>query len=379
MDFANGIIDSIFKGKYKNVIIPEMMLQTAQKLWQAVRSEWGADNTTYTSDKAKWLNRTHNNIYAFSAAKSYTQLVELRNAVFDTDGKTKSYTQFRESAKTILDKYNELYLETEYEAVKRSTIMGRKWLDIERNKDIYPYLKYVTAGDERVRQSHRKLEGVTLPVDSAFWKQYYPPNGWLCRCSVKQLSEAHDLSDEKASMKQAATDTPDYWRKNVGTTDIFEENNTAYFKDFPKKQLDAQKSYGMKALKDIYQRTDLENLPERFEKIEAFEEWTKNVQNLTDYDGLPLRTTEKLFEKTKNKNRWQDARVLTDTINTPNEVWQTEQHGTNNEVFRVYLKFYKDKPVIVLASLEGEIQSFYRWDKDLSGFEQFRKGILQKK
>jgi SPP1 gp7 family putative phage head morphogenesis protein len=49
--------------------------------------------------------------------------------------------------------------------------------------------KYVTTGDERVRPEHAVLEGVTLPKDDPFWKRYYPPNGWSCRCQVIPVFE----------------------------------------------------------------------------------------------------------------------------------------------------------------------------------------------
>lgn len=44
--------------------------------------------------------------------------------------------------------------------------------------------KYVTAGDDRVRLTHAILDGVTLPKDNPFWQQFYPPNGYNCRCQA---------------------------------------------------------------------------------------------------------------------------------------------------------------------------------------------------
>lgn len=44
--------------------------------------------------------------------------------------------------------------------------------------------KYVTVGDDRVRPEHQKLDGVTLPKEDPFWLNFWPPNGWNCRCQV---------------------------------------------------------------------------------------------------------------------------------------------------------------------------------------------------
>lgn len=34
------------------------------------------------------------------------------------------------------------------------------------------------------RPEHQRLNGLTLPAGHAFWKRYYPPNGWGCQCYV---------------------------------------------------------------------------------------------------------------------------------------------------------------------------------------------------
>lgn len=65
-----------------------------------------------------------------------------------------------------------------------------QWETIEETKEAFPYLEYADTGDERVRDSHRALDGIVLPVDHPFWDTNYPPNDWGCRCDVIQRSEA---------------------------------------------------------------------------------------------------------------------------------------------------------------------------------------------
>ena len=57
--------------------------------------------------------------------------------------------------------------------------MAARWQDIEAKKDRY-HLQYRTAGDDRVREEHAALHGITLPPDDPFWVSYFPPNGWRC-------------------------------------------------------------------------------------------------------------------------------------------------------------------------------------------------------
>lgn len=49
--------------------------------------------------------------------------------------------------------------------------------------------RYVTMGDDRVRESHAKLEGLVRAKDDPIWDSIWPPNGWNCRCQVVAITE----------------------------------------------------------------------------------------------------------------------------------------------------------------------------------------------
>lgn len=52
-----------------------------------------------------------------------------------------------------------------------------------------PYARYVTAGDNRVRENHRALHGQVFRVGSEEHAYYAPPLGYRCRCSMTTLSQ----------------------------------------------------------------------------------------------------------------------------------------------------------------------------------------------
>lgn len=57
------------------------------------------------------------------------------------------------------------------------------------NQESQPYLMYASIKDGLVRPSHKALDGTVKRIDDPFWKHFYPPNGWGCRCYVIALSE----------------------------------------------------------------------------------------------------------------------------------------------------------------------------------------------
>lgn len=79
-----------------------------------------------------------------------------------------------------------------FETNLRTAYAAGKWAQIQATKGEFPMLRYVAVLDERTRPQHRAWHGTILPVDHAFWRTHFPPNGWGCRCTVQQVN-ARDL------------------------------------------------------------------------------------------------------------------------------------------------------------------------------------------
>jgi len=80
-------------------------------------------------------------------------------------------------------------LELIFRTNMQSAYAAGQWQQIQANKATMPYLQYNAVDDLRTRDEHRALNNKVYPVDHPFWRYYYPPNGWNCRCSVIQLSQ----------------------------------------------------------------------------------------------------------------------------------------------------------------------------------------------
>ena len=77
---------------------------------------------------------------------------------------------------------------TIYRANLRSARAAGQWERIERTKDALPWLEYRLGPSEVHRPDHAALEGTILAADDPFWATHLPPNGWGCKCWVRQLS-----------------------------------------------------------------------------------------------------------------------------------------------------------------------------------------------
>ncbi len=127
------------------------------------------------------------NIYIFSGAKTYQDVRSLTDLLLDPELKSNFY-KFKEKALEIYKDYNEAYLQAEYQTALASSRMAAEWNRIVADADLFPLLEYDTVGDSRVRPTHAALDKICRPVFDKFWTTYYPPNGWRCRCSVRQIT-----------------------------------------------------------------------------------------------------------------------------------------------------------------------------------------------
>ena len=127
--------------------------------------------------------------YIFSGMKTFHELNEAFPSLLDSNGNRKTFEAFLNDVRKIDKTYNSNYLRAEYNFVQSSAEMAAKWERFSEDGDRYN-LQYRTANDGKVRPEHAALNGVTLPPSDPFWEEYYPPNGWNCRCTVVQVRKS---------------------------------------------------------------------------------------------------------------------------------------------------------------------------------------------
>nr|DAS82399.1 MAG TPA: minor capsid component [Caudoviricetes sp.] len=150
-------------------------------------------------------------LHTFAGFKTYHHLQEVAGRSRNADGTLKSWQEFVADTAKIDDKYNKTWLKAEYAFVQASAQMAAKWERFAQWGDAYDLL-YKTAGDEKVRADHARLNGMCLPFSDPAWDTCFPPNGWGCRCDVIQVipgthprsqsEEVVDIMEEMTPGKQ---------------------------------------------------------------------------------------------------------------------------------------------------------------------------------
>lgn len=105
------------------------------------------------------------------------------------------------------------FFPTPAQASRRAELLVRHWAGMARNaawyrtldrqRTAYPYWKYVTFGDNRVRATHEALDKKIIPASSPFWDTHFPPWAPMCRCMVVPVSQ-----DEYDRIKAAEQKLP---------------------------------------------------------------------------------------------------------------------------------------------------------------------------
>lgn len=283
-------------------------------------------------------------------------------------------------------------LHTIYHTNMRSAYAAGHWQRIQRTKKTRPYLRYVAVLDNNTRDQHREWHGIVLPVDHPFWAQFYPPNGWGCRCTVQQLSErdlkryGYEITSDGMLPKGNKTftnkRTGEVTRVPEGIDPGFSFNigqarmkaltpplidkpiqnvpfvgNPARVDLPPVRQLN----------KDVLYRDGLEN--EQY--VEKFlKEFSDNGESSIFYDvlGEPVIISDSLFKtasgrlKLHREMRYKYLGVLAKTIKDPDEIWYVwEEYPKGRKTLR--------KKYLARWNVEGEAANgFVLFDTSADGW-----------
>jgi SPP1 gp7 family putative phage head morphogenesis protein len=174
----------------------------------------------FGSPDYKMYEAIGDNVYIFSAAKTFQQTMAMSNEIVK-DGQLRTFAEFKEAAGPIFQDFNENYLHAEYATAITGASSAKKWAKAQREKKTFPYLVWRTSGDETVCPICGPMDGFTAKADSGEWHKAFPPLHFRCNCMVDQVDQEEiddPDSDEEVSTPEEVREINAHLQKNVDKT-----------------------------------------------------------------------------------------------------------------------------------------------------------------
>lgn len=227
--YIADLIDGIYSGKYTTLDLPSSLyFAIAQYLKKGLYKGFGGDINDFSGKDLDLIKELRDNIYMFSAAKTYNEVRDMSELLTDGDN-VRPFNEFKAEAMKIYGQYNEDWLKAEYNTAIASGTMAKQWSVIESTKDVLPNLRYSTT--EVACPICTELDGTVAPVDDDFWNTFYPPNHYNCMCIVLQEDSDVAVTEDKPD---TSDEMDDVFKMNVGKEKVVFSDEHPYFTTAPK-------------------------------------------------------------------------------------------------------------------------------------------------
>lgn len=153
----------------------KMVLESTRSMMRSIEEEVSG------SDAAKRLAGYELNVFTHNSLKNYRFLSEAKQAAEQLKG-----AELKQWLKVHNDIYYKNYHSTELQAAVQITRAKEQWAEIEEMSDVLPWLTFHAIRDERTRDSHAALDGLTYRANDPIWQKIFPPLDYNCRCFVTQ-------------------------------------------------------------------------------------------------------------------------------------------------------------------------------------------------
>lgn len=250
----NELAQAIHDGRLTDGWVdPQLMQWTADQLFAGVMGGMQVvDDEPQGEQLRSFMQR---NVMVFSGFKTHHMLRKATDQLLNKDGEPVPFSVFKKRILAIDKEYNVRYLKAEYAHAVASGQMAERWQDIERDAELFPFLSFDTAGDDRVRTAHARLDGIKKRVEDPFWDSHMPPLDWGCRCDVNQHADGPASNTDPALLPVV----PEMFRNNVGKTGVVFPKSHPFYK--APKAVKAEVDAAVNAAMGTYGTQDWQDVP----------------------------------------------------------------------------------------------------------------------
>lgn len=240
------LLAGIYDGSITEYDLPESLyLQFAEILKKAVYKGYGGALKDFEPGGTDYelLAELRENVYMFSAAKTFQEVKEISSLLVGDNGELRSAQEFNELGRATYELWNDVWGETE-----RNTAIGQaqnavKWNQIEAEKTVLKVLRYTTT--ENACDICSPLEGFTAPVDDPAWDAIAPMNHFGCLCVLEQLEEGETTKNHSAIVEDTIGKMNPTFIMNPGKDKVIFSDAHPYFDVAKKDKGFAEKNFGL--------------------------------------------------------------------------------------------------------------------------------------
>lgn len=186
-------------------------------------AEKGFGKISYKHPDYEFLQEVKYNNAVFAAFKTHRQQNDLFAQLCGSDGTPKPFAEFKKDTETIIGNYNINWLQTEHTtAIKRARIAVQS-KQFEREKHIYPNLKWLPSMAAVPRESHKPFYNRVWVQGDVFWKSHRPGDEWGCLCGLTSTDEP--VTGGKISTKDMPAASPGLDNNPVDDGCLFSETH----------------------------------------------------------------------------------------------------------------------------------------------------------
>ena len=161
----------------------------------------------------------HNNAFMIAGAVKTDLLADMRSIVDRAIAEGKSLSWFQKEFKHLVKKHGWDHTGTAawraniiYDTNMRQSYNAGRYQQLQT----FPYWRYKHGDSRYPRPHHQSKNGLILPKDDPFWKEWFPQNGWGCRCKVFGENDATLRVKNLPVSNAPAIDTKEWIDKATG-------------------------------------------------------------------------------------------------------------------------------------------------------------------
>lgn len=305
----------------------------SRKAQSTIKIKWDWDTRSIIA-----VNQFRNSSYIVSGVRTraaLSVLLELAEAVVDDGG---SFADFMARAEVAgFTPKNPHHWLTEFETAKVATRAAGQWHEFQETADLFPYLQYLTMGDDLVRDEHRVLHGVIAEVGDEFWQFNYPPNGWNCRCYAEQLTRSEAEGSPGFTRDKPGYVPPEGFRRNVGedgqlpggAEERYDEFSQGPERDLFSFQPGEGKLIKMQAEDGVAAQIDVMGYPVMMGEFAEYAETVSAPSEIWQGKGVTH-----YIRRDGEKVTWLQAKA--GRVESAKLIWKDEYHNEGREGFQEY-------------------------------------------